>query len=274
MLQPSSSQTSPEAGPKRRESDSGTADAHAPEHAASSVPSTDVRLRCLAELYDAKVTERDGRSGLLANEGFVPWNDGRQKTPSQRLDTPDLADLFVPAYRREAPQKVTLVDHDPGRVRVEALLRQAYGHNAASVQRELVPVPLRRNTVSVHRRALPAFRAVFLELEKIASTDPAAARFVDTLGGTYNDRNIAGTHRKSAHAFGIAIDLNPALAQYHQNLPGGAWRTPVPEAIVKAFESQGFVWGGRWYHDDTMHFEYRPELFDARCTGPDDGGPP
>jgi hypothetical protein len=25
------------------------------------------------------------------------------------------------------------------------------------------------------------------------------------------------------------------------------------------------VWGGRWYHYDTMHFEYRPELFDPRC---------
>jgi len=225
------------------------------------------------------VTERDGRPGLLADESFVPWSDGRKKTPAQRLDTPDLADLFVPLYRvppynREAPQKITLVDHDPGRVRVEALLRQAYGRSAAIVQRELVQVPLRRNIVPVHRRAAPAFRAVFMDLEKIASADPAAARFVDTLGGTYNDRNIAGTHRKSAHAFGIAIDLNPALAQYHQNVPGGAWRTPVPETIVQAFESRGFVWGGRWYHDDTMHFEYRPELFDARCTGPDDAGAP
>jgi len=26
-----------------------------------------------------------------------------------------------------------------------------------------------------------------------------------------------------------------------------------------------FIWGGRWYHFDTMHFEYRPELLDASC---------
>ncbi|WP_265937085.1 M15 family metallopeptidase [Aliarcobacter butzleri] len=26
------------------------------------------------------------------------------------------------------------------------------------------------------------------------------------------------------------------------------------------FEKYGFIWGGRWYHFDTMHFEYRPEL--------------
>jgi hypothetical protein len=26
------------------------------------------------------------------------------------------------------------------------------------------------------------------------------------------------------------------------------------------FERQGFIWGGKWWHFDTMHFEYRPEI--------------
>jgi hypothetical protein len=34
----------------------------------------------------------------------------------------------------------------------------------------------------------------------------------------------------------------------------------MPREIVDAFERHGFIWGGRWYHYDTMHFEYRPEL--------------
>jgi hypothetical protein len=24
-----------------------------------------------------------------------------------------------------------------------------------------------------------------------------------------------------------------------------------------------FIWGGKWYHHDTMHFEYRPEIVRA-----------
>ncbi|WP_228384801.1 M15 family metallopeptidase [Campylobacter pinnipediorum] len=28
------------------------------------------------------------------------------------------------------------------------------------------------------------------------------------------------------------------------------------------FEKNGFIWGGRWKHFDTMHFEYRPEFLD------------
>ena len=39
----------------------------------------------------------------------------------------------------------------------------------------------------------------------------------------------------------------------------------MPQKIVDAFEAEGFVWGGRWYHYDTMHFEYRPELLDPAC---------
>ncbi len=43
------------------------------------------------------------------------------------------------------------------------------------------------------------------------------------------------------------------------------YRNRVPIALVRLFESHGFIWGGRWYHYDTMHFEYRPELLVADC---------
>jgi hypothetical protein len=34
----------------------------------------------------------------------------------------------------------------------------------------------------------------------------------------------------------------------------------MPQEIIDIFERHGFIWGGKWYHYDTMHFEYRPEL--------------
>jgi hypothetical protein len=30
--------------------------------------------------------------------------------------------------------------------------------------------------------------------------------------------------------------------------------------IVEVFEKYGFIRGGKWYHYDTTHIEYRPEL--------------
>ncbi|MGC1959145.1 MAG: M15 family metallopeptidase, partial [Pseudolabrys sp.] len=41
-------------------------------------------------------------------------------------------------------------------------------------------------------------------------------------------------------------------------------RNRIPIEIVRIFEKQGFIWGGYWYHFDTMHFEYRPELLAGR----------
>ena len=38
----------------------------------------------------------------------------------------------------------------------------------------------------------------------------------------------------------------------------------IPIQIVRIFEKHGFIWGGFWYHFDTMHFEYRPELLPNR----------
>jgi hypothetical protein len=38
-------------------------------------------------------------------------------------------------------------------------------------------------------------------------------------------------------------------------------RLDFPQPIIEAFERHQFIWGGKWYHFDTMHFEYRPGLF-------------
>ena len=39
-----------------------------------------------------------------------------------------------------------------------------------------------------------------------------------------------------------------------------AWKNRIPLAIVEVFERHGFIWGGKWYHFDSFHFEYRPEM--------------
>ena len=94
--------------------------------------------------------------------------------------------------------------------------------------------------------------------------------FLEPPAGTFNCRTIAGTQRLSAHSYGAAIDISVKRADYWRwALPAkGArgenseilYRNAIPIEIVEIFERHGFIWGGRWYHYDTMHFEYRPEL--------------
>lgn len=39
-----------------------------------------------------------------------------------------------------------------------------------------------------------------------------------------------------------------------------AFDSKMPAELVQVFERYGFVWGGKWNHNDRIHFEYRPEL--------------
>ena len=76
-----------------------------------------------------------------------------------------------------------------------------------------------------------------------------------------------GAFFAASNSFGIAIDLNPSLGAYwkwerdQDRLGDMKRRLAYPGKIVRIFEKHGFIWGGKWYHYDLMHFEYRPEFF-------------
>jgi hypothetical protein len=76
-------------------------------------------------------------------------------------------------------------------------------------------------------------------------------------GGTYNFRKMRGSDRYSAHAYGIAIDINPGSNPYYSRQPGMPCKTDLPAELVAAFKRNGFCWGGHFTRVcDAMHFEY------------------
>jgi hypothetical protein len=238
-----------------------------PEPASSTAPPAP--LACLARAYAAKPVHEGGAWSLVLPEGTkIPLDDGKTKTPEERIDAPDVDDVFAIPYTAGPIRAVTKVEEDPGRARIEPLFRATYGATPADVSAALVTVNVRGLSLRVHRKAEGPLRRVAARLDKAVRTEPSLDRFFRTSGGTFNARTIAGTERASAHSWGIAIDLDPSLSDYWRNTPPGrpvTWTNRVPQPIVDAFEAEGFAWGGRWYHYDTMHFEYRPELFDEAC---------
>ena len=93
--------------------------------------------------------------------------------------------------------------------------------------------------------------------------------YLVSIGGTFNWRPIKGTQRLSTHSYGIAIDINTNKSDYWQwncNCTDEEnkviYKNRIPQIIIDIFEKNGFIWGGKWYHYDTMHFEYRPELLE------------
>lgn len=210
---------------------------------------------------------------LKGVEGDVlVWRDGTRMPIGKpkdgdeaALNDPDIADIFRQSYPVEWPDGAPTTD--PGRYRPAAFFAKLYGDcTKGEVERQLVPVRwLPKNgggTVRVTKAGGVAARmqAVSDELDKLP------ARFLTYLkpsAGTYNCRKIAGTNLQSAHGYGIAIDISTKHADYWRWTKSG-YRNRIPQEIVEVFERHGFIWGGKWAHFDTMHFEYRPELLPPR----------
>jgi hypothetical protein len=157
---------------------------------------------------------------------------------------------------------------DPGRVRNRAFFDKLYGDcRKNEVAPKLVHVSWLPRTwghvVSitsvngVDRR----LDAVSQELEALPAEDK---EYLYPLGGTYDCRPVADTGQTSMHAWGAAIDINPVYSNYWRwsrtSAGTAAYVDRIPPEVVAVFERHGFIWGGRWSHFDTMHFEYRPEL--------------
>jgi len=70
----------------------------------------------------------------------------------------------------------------------------------------------------------------------------------DFYGGCFNFRLMRGINKLSAHAWGIAFDINPHLGPLGEP-------SYQPEFVVQAFARRRFVWGGEWARPDGMHFQ-------------------
>jgi len=129
--------------------------------------------------------------------------------------------------------------------------------------------------IQVHYSILVDLSLVEQTILRAANTSTAVNRWVSGINSidAWNWRNIASAESRSFHAYGTAIDILPkstgGLELYwlwtSRHTPEW-WAVPYskrfhpPDEVIKAFESFGFIWGGKWRYYDTMHFEYRPEI--------------
>ena len=236
-------------------------------------------LACLPTWYAGTVTYReDGGWGLeLANGTWIAWvatSDGGSIGDGGTTDeaAPTLAELYRAPYVAGPIRAIDEADagplEDPGRIRVEELLKATYGSSREEVAGRLAKVRFFGLRYPFHELAAPALSRVVDRLTPQVKEDPKLRPFLVNIGGTWAWRRIFRSKNLSTHAWGIAIDLNVDRAHYWRWTRRGeplVWHNSVPQAVVDAFEAEGFIWGGRWQHYDTMHFEYRPELLSAEC---------
>ena len=209
--------------------------------------------------HDEKVlTWKDGTQMLLS--------DGRSaKSFEEKLRHASILDQLSMRYVKGPLEKPPGLQEDPGRFRNAAFFDKMYGDcSKGEVQSKLIKVawlpksgggPVWITTVN---GVADRLRAISAELDVLP---PDIKKFAFPSAGTFNCRTVKDTGVRSMHAWGAAIDVNTEFADYWLWGPrGAAYRNRLPFDIVQIFEKHGFIWGGKWGHFDTMHFEYRPEL--------------
>lgn len=204
------------------------------------------------------------------NASYITWNDGVRmlvRGPFSFFDSWNAKingiDLSVGSISEDEMKNDNC----------ESLFKKMYGSSSKEVQKNLVTIywmsnvfgkryPIKVTTVNdVDKKLLRVSAA----LEKL---HPSFHKYVAKPASAFYWRNVAKEKYLSLHSFGIAIDINVDYSNYWlwdlQKLKGKSlpsYQNRIPMEIVEIFEKEGFAWGGRWYHYDTMHFEYRPELF-------------
>lgn len=244
----------------------------APAAQAPLAGAVDTARRLMAAYPEAGMSLEQAPDGLYIRIGgerllFSPAAGCPPATPDQIADAP-LCALFAQPYPAGQGGRYPAPGFDPGRVRSEALLKLLYGRDRAEVESQLVSMALAGEHVRVSSRhgAAAALARVIVRLESLMREEPAARAYILPVAGSYFWRTIQGSHRLSAHSFGIAVDLNVNKGLYWQWVRSKTdprverARRDYPQAVVDAFEAEGFIWGGKWDSFDFMHFEYRPEM--------------
>ena len=239
----------------------------------------------LAQAPDVSALLRAYPTALAGADGeFLIWRDGTRMelaagddgSPAAMLRDGSILDMLRQPYPHGPAAPEPGSDADPGRIRNRAFFDKMYGDcRRGEVAPHLVPVVwLPRHWGRTLR--LTEINGVAAALEAVSAeldTQPdAVTAYLYPPGGGYNCRAVADAGQASMHGWGAAIDINVARSDYWHWRPqgrgGDAPPRPIPAVIVESFERHGFIWGGKWSHYDTMHFEYRPELLGLISQGP------
>jgi hypothetical protein len=230
------------------------------------------KLDRLMRAYPDFIAGHDGQWLLMKDGRKFALSDGRtDKSFDELVAHPDVDDMFYRDYPAGSDAAPPAANDDPGRVRFAPLFDAMYGNCAKGdvtpKLRAMAWLPRHHGgtlEITTANGVDKALEAVVRELDELPD---GFVKYLKPSAGTYNCRAVAGSPVPSAHGWGIAIDINVAQSDYWRwsgSLTAPRWKNRIPIEIVRIFERHGFIWGGRWYHFDTMHFEYRPELLPDR----------
>lgn len=151
-----------------------------------------------------------------------------------------------------------------------------------SVEQHLVKITFLNRTLTVHEKIEAPLKRVEKQIKEQQQENAEIRTFIQqiTTCDCYHWREIRDSGSRSFHSYAIAIDILPkgwgnkiVYWNWERERNPNWMLVPIekrwspPQDVIDAFETKGFIWGGKWDIWDNMHFEYRPELFLFRKYG-------
>jgi hypothetical protein len=267
------------------------------EEADEEVPAVDrgaLVMKALAEGYPDRVSEAvvidgdwtvevDGTrfyyaGGKLLPEYLLPQEEEYRPLLFYRYSE-ELPEWMPPSAeaiaRMRAPREGQSTPRPPAKRSAVFFDTLLHGASREEVILHLKDITFLGEDVRVHESITDELASIEEQLKLLVASEPEIAQWMKNISDvtTWNWRNIANSSSKSYHSYGTAIDIQekPQTDKHSYWLwsaqNGLSWweipyenRQHPPDAVVKLFESYGFIWGGKWPQFDTMHFEYRPEV--------------
>lgn len=199
---------------------------------------------------------------IFENGEEVVYDDKLEKDFEDKLNNCDPEDMFSMVYNKNIPPKKFA---DGGRSRSDELFSIMYGKDKDEVNNNLISIEWFGQNIDFTTVNKANVQLMFVR-DDIIKNHPDLIEYLHK-SSTFNYRKVKGTKRLSPHGYGIAIDINIDHSDYWLYGNPNAKETDeigyvnrIPIELVDVFEKYGFIWGGYWYHYDTMHFEYRPEI--------------
>ena len=235
--------------------------------------------------------DKEGKNGALKAYDFY-WANGSM-LPESELKNRDNYWPILYGYSKELADPADFSDEERARIKdfgsTESRKNGAGtpmfffdaiydSQSRRTLEQHIVRLSFLGNRTNVHERLREPLRRVEEKVFALAKSDSEVQAFLDNLksNDAYQWRIIDGTNRKSFHSLGIAIDVLPKSQGGKQifwswakdKYPDTWMLVPLknrwmpPASVIRVFEEEGFIWGGKWMIYDNMHFEYHPELIE------------
>ena len=113
------------------------------------------------------------------------------------------------------------------------------------------------STMRCHKLVANDFQGVFNDLLAHYGYDKIVELGIDLFGGCFNFRQMRGGTDWSTHAWGTAIDLDPARNQLKETSKTARFARPEYKPMIDIFYKWGFESLGIEKNYDWMHFQHK-----------------